>query len=213
MIKEKEIIADRWTEYSVDFDEVHATEDLDQWRAILEEQIHKKGNGTVLDIGTGTGFLANMVAELGYESHGIDFSEGMLSYARENSAKRNVTVTYKLGEGERLPYDDNTFDAVVNSRVMWTLLDPVSALTEWKRVLKPGGVLLSFTRLYSDEDWSENIYKENIDERLPLRSGTVEDYLKVIKDAGYKNEEDIALDKSICLKPELKQWHIFKGVK
>ena len=217
----KQIIADKWTDRAPTFDADHATENLTIWRKVLEELIGRKGQGKVLDVGTGTGFLANMLAEIGYESMGIDFSEGMLELGKQNSLNRGVSVAYYLGDGDALPFEDNTFDALVNCRVLWTLLDPVKSLKEWMRVLKPGGVLLSFTRISTPEEramWRVEKptfqYPEEVDQALPLRAASVEQHLQAHVDAGIYNPAAIQLRKDMGLDPDAyKPWIVFKGVK
>lgn len=82
----------------------------------------------VLDIGTGTGFLSIMLAEMGYEVVGLDISEEMLKRARNKAVDRGVKVEFKLGDAEDLPFDAGSFDAVVNRAVLWTLPDPKKRL-------------------------------------------------------------------------------------
>lgn len=218
----KEIISNKWTEHAPTFDEGHATENVDLWRHTLEELIGRNGKGRVLDVGTGTGFLANMTAELGYSAVGIDFSEGMLEIGRTNSAKRGTNVDFVMGDGEALPFDDNTFDVVVNSRVLWLLLDPVKAMKEWKRVLKPGGVLLSFIRITTAEEKAQKLlenqdtkqqYPPEVSEAMPLRQAPIENHLVAYQSAGFHNPAAILLRKDLSFKEDAKPWHVFKGVK
>jgi ubiquinone/menaquinone biosynthesis C-methylase UbiE len=68
----------------------------------------------------------------------------MLDCARKNADACNVSVDFRLGDAECLPFADNSFDAVVNRWVLWTVQNPKVALSEWTRVLKPGGRLLIF---------------------------------------------------------------------
>ena len=222
----KQLISKKWTERAPTFDEDHATENLNSWRLTLEELIGKKGDGSVLDVGTGTGFLANMIAELGYQSTGIDFAEGMLELGRENAKKRGTAVDFVIGDGEQLPFADNSFDVVVNSRVLWLLLDPVKAIAEWKRVLKPGGVLLSFIRIISPED-IERMKRESrqngpkngvccppeIEAAMPLRDAPLDRHLIAYQDAGFYAPEAILLRRNLSDQPELQPWFALKGVK
>lgn len=93
----------------------------------------------VLDVGTGPGIMANMLAEMGHQVTGIDVSEGMLKRARDNSSSLHNSLEFVLGDAENLPFEGESFDAVVNRYVLWTIPDPKRALAEWRRILKPGG--------------------------------------------------------------------------
>ena len=218
----KEIISEKWSERATTFDEGHATESVDLWRSTLEELIGREGNGAVLDVGTGTAFLANMISELGYRSVGIDFADGMMEIGRQNSASRGTNVEFVKGDGEALPFADNSFDAVVNSRVLWLLLDPVKAMKEWKRVLKPGGVLLSFIRITTPEEQAQKLaensetkemYPPEVSDAMPLRAAPIDDHLAAYQKAGFYNPEAILLRRDLSLKEDAKPWYAFKGVK
>jgi ubiquinone/menaquinone biosynthesis C-methylase UbiE len=220
MGKNKLIISEKWTSRAPTFDEEHSTENLEVWRCVLEELIGGKGNGVVLDVGTGTGFLANMIAEIGYESIGIDFSEGMLEIGRKNSAARGNAVTYILEDGDNIPFNDNYFDSIVNCRVVWTLLDPVKAFREWMRALKPSGILLSFIKLSSKEErahWRaekpQNQYPEELYEFLPLHAAPLDKYLEAYQDAGFINPAAILLRPDLGTMENGRQWYALKGVK
>ena len=70
-------------------------------------------NKSVLDIGTGTGFLANMTAELGYNSIGIDISKGMMEYAVRHAREKGLNTVYMYGNAVDLPLMDNSVDFVI----------------------------------------------------------------------------------------------------
>ena len=222
----REQIEEKWNVRAATFDADHATEDLEKWKEMLESLIGLEGKGRVLDIGTGTGFLANMIAEMGYESFGIDFARGMLDLAIAKATDRDLDVHYILGDGEKLPFDDNTFDAIVNCRVLWTLVDPVSAFKEWKRVLKPGGRLLSFVRIMTREDRermraktanaapsSSVHYPEELENSLPLRTSTLEEHLAAYAEGGFIRPSAILVGNDVTLKEGMKPWYAIQGVK
>ena len=141
--KDIDIIEEYWDNRSDTFDEDHATEDIELWREELDKLCDRKKGLECLDIGTGTGFLAMMLAELGHDVTGIDISEKMMELGKQHTEERGVDVTFVKGEGERMPFDDDTFDVIVNCRVLWTLTEPEVSLKEWRRVLKPGGKMLA----------------------------------------------------------------------
>lgn len=91
------------------------------------EELLPKGKG--LEVGIGSGFFAS---RLGVE-FGIDLAEDCLKKARSKSVK------VVLGAGEKLPFRKNSLDFVLYSVTLCFLADPRKALKEAKRVLKPGG--------------------------------------------------------------------------
>jgi SAM-dependent methyltransferase len=109
------------------------------WRRALERTL-PPAPATVLDAGTGTGSIAFLAAELGYRVTGVDLSEGMLAQARTKAAPRDLDVTFIHGPAEAPP--PGPFDAIVERHVVWTLPDPVGALSAWRSACAPGGRLV-----------------------------------------------------------------------
>ena len=109
------------------------------WRRTLERAL-PPAPARVLDAGSGTGSIALLLAELGHTVTGIDLSDGMLARARAKAGARGLDVTFIHGRAESPP--EGPFDAVVERHVVWTLPDPVAALTAWRRVVVPGGSLV-----------------------------------------------------------------------
>ena len=125
-------------------------EQQEAWKRFFLEKFGKK-HLKVLDIGTGTGFLAISMAEMGHEVIGIDISEGMLSQARNKAEKRGVDLKLIIEDAESLGLKDKTFDVVVSNAVIWFLPNPEKAVREWKRVLKPGGMVCVFASDLSEQ--------------------------------------------------------------
>lgn len=109
------------------------------WRRVLERAL-PPAPAHVLDAGTGTGSLAFVAADLGYEVTGVDLSEGMLERARVKAEERGVDVALVHGPAEAPP--PGPFDAVIERHVLWTMPDPVAALVAWRSVTVPGGRLV-----------------------------------------------------------------------
>lgn len=94
--------------------------------------------GTILDMGSGTGRDVGYFNEHGYTATGIDFSQAMVSHAKQNF-KGSFFMKDFTGTG----FDDNSFDAVWSSSAVLTHLDlneTDRALDEIVRVVKPGGM-------------------------------------------------------------------------
>ena len=97
-------------------------------------------NEQVLDVGTGTGLVANLLAANVNPGlvFGIDLSENMMSIARARKAKN---VQFVGMAAEHLVFRPETFDLVTMGETLVYLADPTTALAEAHRVLKPGGRL------------------------------------------------------------------------
>jgi SAM-dependent methyltransferase len=89
----------------------------------------------VLDLGCGTGETAAKLLRCGYEVWGMDLAEPMVSHARA----RHGTERFRVGDIEHIPFPEDTFDGLVCLGVVEYLERDERALSEIRRVLKPGG--------------------------------------------------------------------------
>jgi SAM-dependent methyltransferase len=107
---------------------------------VMEDYLTLDG-AVVLDIGSGDGSLARALTRRGAHVTGIECGAAQLAKAR--AAETVGDETYVEGVGQSLPFDDASFDVAVffNSLHHIPHADMAGALTEAKRVLKPGGVL------------------------------------------------------------------------
>jgi len=131
--------------------------------------LRRLGNGPldVLDVGTGTGFVALILAEMGHRVTGIDWSTTMLAQAEAKAREDGLRITLRQGDAESLPFPEGSFDAVVARHLLWTLVEPRQALAEWYRVLKPHGrVIADFSRRRGKA--AGHHYPVEVEEKLPL---------------------------------------------
>lgn len=181
----KEEIHAYWTQRAEGYSEYNQQEMADarrsMWKnkllSLLEENFPGKNPEElkVLDVGTGPGFFALLLAEVGYQVTAADVTEEMLKEAKKNTGVFAEKITWKLSDAQKLELGDCEFDAVFSRNVTWNLENPGQAYEEWVRVLKPGGLLCNF-----DADWYGHLYDEE------KRSGYEKDRQRVEE----KNLED-----------------------
>ncbi len=131
-----------------------------RWMDVLAENLPRGRALRVLDIGTGPGFFALALAKRGCDVTAVDYTQAMLDKARENAGEYRGRITFARMDAQRLGFGDDSFDAAVTRNLTWNLENPQRAYAEWRRVLRPGGVLLNFdagwySYLYDDEKREE----------------------------------------------------------
>ncbi len=110
---------------------------------VLSERLKLDLRGkTVLDVGCGGGLLAEEFARLGCQVTGVDPSEPSLATARAHAQQAGLTIDYRSGSGEDLPFAAETFEIVYCSDVLEHVSDLERVLSEIARVLNPGGIFL-----------------------------------------------------------------------
>lgn len=145
-------------------------------------------NDRVLDIGTGTGFVAFIAAERGLRVTGVDWSHTMLANARYKASKSNLNVEFVQSDAEELPFGRNSFDVMTLRRVLWTLAEPKKAFREWRRVLKPGGRVFADYHPRQMDGYIGHHYNREIDRNLPLnRFIPPDEIVAMFRSAGFKH--------------------------
>jgi ubiquinone/menaquinone biosynthesis C-methylase UbiE len=95
--------------------------------------------GAVLEVAPGPGYLAIELAKRGYRVTALDISQSFVRIARENAARSGVQVDVRHGNASAMPLADASFDYVVCMAAFKNFTDPVGAINEMHRVLRPGG--------------------------------------------------------------------------
>ena len=117
-----------------------------RWRAFLVSRIDATPDDTILDVATGTAAVAIELARTyGCSVVGIDQSADMLAVARQRVAHAGQAAQIRLLEGraERLPFDEQSFDALTFTYLLRYVDDPEATLRELVRVVRPGGRIAS----------------------------------------------------------------------
>jgi 2-polyprenyl-6-hydroxyphenyl methylase / 3-demethylubiquinone-9 3-methyltransferase len=101
-----------------------------------------KRTASFLDVGCGGGFLAEEFAKIGIAVTGVDPSGATIDMAQKHARTENLTIDYRVGRGENLPFSDASFTMVCCCDALEHVDDPDRVIGEISRVLKPGGAFL-----------------------------------------------------------------------
>lgn len=118
---------------------------------------HLKPGHSLLDCGCGVGSITLDLAELVAPGQviGLDMDEGQLKIARESAAQRGLNnVTFEQGNVYELRFNAGTFDRVLAHTLLFHLSDPLRALKEMRRVVKPQGIVAVSDDDYNSLTWS-----------------------------------------------------------
>ncbi len=144
----KEQVAQMFDTISTNYDDLNRVISFGidvKWRKKVIQIIGETKPKQLLDIATGTGDLAIMMAGLNPDRVvGLDISSGMLEVGKQKIRKANLSDTIEMivGDSENMPFENNTFDAITVSFGVRNFANLDKGLTEIRRVLKPGGKLV-----------------------------------------------------------------------
>jgi ubiquinone/menaquinone biosynthesis C-methylase UbiE len=120
----------------------YGTDEYQRWLGAVGAVLPDKPSD-VLDLATGTGFLALLAGELGHRVTGIDLSTQMLSFAERAARERGLEVRFTPGDAVAPDVDPQSVDVVTNRHLLWTLREPETAMANWLHILRPDGMVLS----------------------------------------------------------------------
>ena len=229
-----------WTRRASSYTEVVKKNLADGWDGKWADELIRnfpKAEGRalrILDIGTGPGFYAIILAARGYEVTAVDMSEGMLEQARNNAGELAGKIRFCKMDAQELSFKDNEFDVIVTRNLTWNLPDPVKAYGEWRRVLRDGGVMLNidsnwYAYLFDDEkrlekqadrentiqagfddheSYDEGWLMENISRSLPMgRLPRPQWDAVTLLDLGFKNvSADTSVSKRLWSREEMSNY-------
>lgn len=112
-------------------------------------------NARILEIAPGPGYLSVALAKLGsFKVTGLDISQSFVRMASEYARREGVVVRFIHGSASDIPLEDGLFDLVVCRAAFKNFSQPLAALNEMHRVLKPGGRAVIID-LRKDASWDE----------------------------------------------------------
>lgn len=131
------------------------------WKDVLGEHLEKDAQFEILDLGTGPGFFACILSEMGHHVTGIDGSPGMLQAAEKNAKMLGVNPKFIHMNYNELTFTENSFDVIVCRNVTWTMGNPEKNYEDLMKLLKPGGIFLIY-----DSNWYHHYLDPEMDKKV-----------------------------------------------
>lgn len=132
------------------------------WQQYFKSILPGLTGNKVLEVGTASGYFANILASVGYEVTAIDISPNMIEEAQQVSEDLQLPVTYQVMDAQELSFADHSFDLVFTRLMTWTTPDIEKFYGACYRVLQPGGRFLNF-----DGDFGKCLFSQDGHERYP----------------------------------------------
>ncbi|MDT0202839.1 class I SAM-dependent methyltransferase [Nocardioides sp. AE5] len=156
----------------------------------------------VLDLGTGSGYVACLLAAMGHRVTATDLSAGMLEQAAKHAADMVTPPAFAEGDAVAPDFAEHSFDAITNRFLMWTLREPDVALANWRRLLRPGGRLVVVDGTWYPDGMDgdrtadfQRLYDAPVRESLTLATArTIDEVADRIAAAGFSDVEVTPLE-------------------
>jgi ubiquinone/menaquinone biosynthesis C-methylase UbiE len=187
---------------------------------VADEIASTIATGTILDLGTGPGYLPVEIVRRQPEISiiGIDLSRKLIHMAQANAAQAGFSpqLRFEVGNSARLRFKNNTFDMVISTGMLHSLRDPVRVFKEIYRVLKKGGQAWIYdpAKVASDVDrlkWQASLTSREkfflqifklLGLHKPIQTYKRDQVLPMIKAAGFRDYRIEEKDKEIRIKLE-----------
>jgi len=116
--------------------------DINRHKLMASQLVNKiPAGGSVLEIAPGPGYFCIELAKLGnFKITGLDISKSFVQIARKNAAKENLKIDFREGNASDMPFVNETFDFTFNQAAFKNFSEPVKAISEMYRVVKPKGI-------------------------------------------------------------------------
>lgn len=178
-------IENYWNKRSSEFSQVRRIElngvNGEAWIELIEKHLPQAKKLNILDVGTGAGFFAILLANNGHKVTGIDMSPKMIHEAKKNMFEFGCRADFKQMNAQELNFDDESFDLVISRNLTWTLPDVMRAYREWHRVLKIGGILMNFDSDYGDKNFlnGQTCAKAEVDDEMLIECNEIKNSLRI----------------------------------
>lgn len=155
----KERIANYWNKRATDFKNQSIAEMQNErygeWIELIQQQLPQHKVLKVLDIGTGSGYMAMLLASLGHQVIGVDLCEEMIAAAKEANQALKLNCEFFQQDAEKLSFAPESFDVIITRNLTWTLPHLEEDYQLWYTFLKAGGLLINF-----DADYGQTTFNK-----------------------------------------------------
>lgn len=175
-------------------------------KAILDHA-DLQGNEVALEVGVGTGLMAREVTPLVKEFYGLDVSKGML----EKAAKAVPREHLMLGDAEKLPFLDDSFEFVYCRSLVTHIPSPLGFYKEAFRVLKKGGKILVVEpglNTREDSDFFLPLMNSKEPDHTHTNIPTMQGLLSQVKEAGFTNVSHAVYEQEFEINAWLEGSHV-----
>ncbi|MDP9146113.1 MAG: methyltransferase domain-containing protein [Acidobacteriota bacterium] len=166
------------------------------------------GNQRVLDIATGPGYIAEAFAKESREVIGMDLTDAMLAIAQQRTKTRGIAnISFRAGDAENLPCDENQFDVVVCRLALHHMNSPARVVREMSRVCRKNGTVL-IEDIFASEHSERAAYQnrwEKLRDSAHVRALPISELLLIFRDIQLETELVNTTD-DLC--PELERWMV-----
>lgn len=132
----------------------------------------------VLEIGTASGYFANIMHLVGFDVTAIDLSSNMIEEAKEVSKSLGISIDYHVMNAQELTFDDQSYDLIFTRLMTWTIPDVEKFYNEVHRVLRSGGLFINIDGDFGKCEFSQDGH-ENYAEEIMQEANTIKAQLKV----------------------------------
>lgn len=179
--------------------------DYEQYRE-LAGRIRKMftGEKTVLEVAPGPGFLSIELAKAGFQVTGMDISRTFVRIAGERAGEAQVSIKFIVGNVSAMPLKETQFDLVVCRAAFKNFSEPLAAINEMFRVLKPGGKALIVDMRSDITDESIAAYVNQMDASQWDKMMTSWTFKSMLRKRAYSLEQI----KQLSIASKFKNYHI-----
>lgn len=136
--------------------------ETEYWVEYFKNLLPTLSGNKVLEVGTASGYFANILSLAGYEVTAVDLSASMIDEAKKVSDQLGISIHYHVMDAQDLNFAENSFDLIFTRLMTWTLPDVPLFYQSCFKLLKTGGTFLNF-----DGDMGKVTFSQDGHERYP----------------------------------------------